>query len=149
MRMEISRDFEEFFALLNRHDVHYLIVGGYAFAIHARPRFTNDIDIFFDAEKSNATRLLRVLGEFGFGNTGITLDDLMKSDYVIQLGYPPFRIDLLTSISNVTFAQAWNRKVSGKYGKETVYFIGKEDFIASKKGAGRKRDLEDLEDLTA
>lgn len=145
--MEISKDFEEFFELLNEHNVRYLVVGGYAFAIHARPRFTNDLDVFIEPDRSNASNLLKALEEFGFGDVGITLDDLQKVDQVIQLGYPPYRIDLMTSISNVRFADAWDRKVTARFGKQTVYYIGKEDFIASKKGAGRKRDLQDLDEL--
>jgi len=145
--MEISKDFEEFFELLNRHRVRYLIVGGYAFAIHAKPRFTNDIDIFIDAEQSNAQNVLEVLKGFGFGEVGITLRDLLSPEQVIQLGFPPLRIDLLTSISSVAFADAWIRRVSARYGEQTVYFISKQDLIANKKGAGRKKDLEDLEEL--
>jgi hypothetical protein len=145
--MEISKDFEEFFELLNGHNVRYLIVGGYAFAIHAKPRFTNDLDVFIEPDRSNASNVLKALEDFGFGNVGITLEDLQKIDHVIQLGYPPYRIDLMTSISNVTFADAWERKVTAKYGEQTVYYIGKEDLIASKKGAGRKRDLQDLDEL--
>ncbi|MDP2883653.1 MAG: hypothetical protein Q8P51_01345 [Ignavibacteria bacterium] len=145
--MEISKDFEEFFELLNRHKARYLIVGGYAFAIHAKPRFTNDIDIFLDAEQSNAQNVLEALKGFGFGEVGITLRDLVSPEQVIQLGFPPLRIDLLTSISSVAFADAWARRVSAKYGEQTVYFISKQDLIANKKGAGRKKDLEDLEEL--
>jgi predicted nucleotidyltransferase len=145
--MEISKDFEEFFGLLNDHKVRYLVIGGYAVAIHARPRFTDDLDIFVDPESSNAESVLAVLKDFGFGDVGIGLDDLTKADQVIQLGFPPFRIDLLTSISGVSFSEAWDRKVTGRYGKQMVFFIGKQDLIASKKGTGRKRDLEDVDDL--
>lgn len=146
--METSKDFEEFLKLLNLSNVRYLVVGGYAFAIHARPRFTGDMDIFIDSEEHNAKTVLEVLERFGLGNAGITLEDLTKPDRVIQLGYPPLRIDLLTSISGVTFLSAWDNKVVGRYGKQTVYFIGKEDLIKNKKASGRKRDLLDLEDLT-
>ena len=145
--MEISKDFEEFFGLLNEHKVRYLVIGGYAVAIHARPRFTDDLDIFVDAGSLNAESVLAALKDFGFGEVGIGLEDLTRADQVIQLGFPPFRIDLLTSISGVSFSEAWERKVTGKYGQQTVFFIGKQDLIASKKGTGRKRDLEDVDDL--
>ena len=138
---------EEFFELLNRNKVRYLIVGGYAVAIHSRPRFTNDIDIWIDVGELNAGRVLKVLEDFGFAGMGISLDDLLKPDQVIQLGYAPLRIDLLTSVLNVTFADAWERKVEAGYGGETVYYIGKEDLITSKKGTGRKRDQKDLDEL--
>ncbi len=145
--MEASKDFEKFFGLLNSNNVRYLVVGGYAFAIHAKPRFTGDMDIFIGSEKGNAEKILKVLEQFGFGGVGITIDDLTKPDQVIQLGYPPLRIDLLTSISGVTFREAYDDKVVGKYGEQTVYFIGRKDLIKNKKATGRKRDLLDLEDL--
>jgi len=146
--MEISKDFEEFFGLLNKHKVRYLVVGGYAVAIHSKPRYTNDIDILVEPELDNAKRTLQALGDFGFGNLGIKQEDFLNREQVIQLGYPPLRIDLLTSVSGVNFAEAWSRKVDSKYGDQTVHFIGKQDLIASKKGAGRKRDLLDLDELT-
>lgn len=145
--MQVSKDFEEFFELLNKHKVRYLIVGGYAIAIHSRPRFTNDIDILIESSKSNAARVLKVLKDFGFGDVGIRIEDFLNVDQAIQLGFPPLRIDLLTSISNVTFAKAWKRKVTSRYGSQTVYYIGKKDLIASKKGTGRKRDKQDLDEL--
>ncbi len=79
---------------------------------------------------------------------GISIDDLLDADKVIQLGYPPLRIDLLTSIAGVEFQDAWKRKVTSNYGRERVYFIGKQDLIVSKKAAGRKRDLSDLDELS-
>ncbi len=145
--MESSKDFEEFFKLLNSSNVRYLIVGGYAFAVHAKPRFTGDMDIFVDSGKDNAEKILKVLENFGFSKVGIGIEDLTSANRIIQLGYAPLRIDLLTSISGVTFLQAWKNKVGGKYGRQAVYFIGKEDLIKNKKASGRKKDLLDLEDL--
>ncbi len=145
--MEIAKDFEEFFASLNAHKVRYLIVGGYAFAIHARPRFTDDLDVLVDAKKENAQRILEALNDFGFGSVGLTVDDLTKDDNVIQLGYSPLRIDILTSVSNVAFDDAWKRKVEGSFGEQKVFFISKQDLILSKTGTGRPRDEQDLKDL--
>lgn len=145
--MEVSKDFEEFFASLNNHKVRYLIVGGYAVAIHGRPRYTNDIDVWLEPVLSNGQRALDALKDFGFGNVEISMDDLLDPDKVIQLGYPPLRIDLLTAIANIQFKKAWGRKVIAKYGRQRVYFIGKHDLIVSKKAAGRKRDLSDLDEL--
>lgn len=146
--MEVSKDFEEFFTLLNKHSVRYLVVGGYAFAIHARPRYTNDIDIWVEAEQMNASRVLDALRDFGFGDVGIGMEDLMSPEKVIQLGYPPLRIDLLTSVSGLKFAGAWERRVRANYGKQQAYFISKEDLIANKRATGRKKDLNDLDELS-
>ena len=93
--MNVSRDFEEFFALLSEYDVRYLVVGGYAFAIHARPRYTDDLDIFFARDEKNARKLLAVLHAFGFPTDQLTMEDLLTDNKIIQMGLPPFRIDLL------------------------------------------------------
>jgi len=145
--MKVSKDFEEFFELLNKNNVRYLVVGGYAYAIHAEPRFTKDLDIFVQRNKKNAVKILKTLTDFGFGSLDISENDLLKSDRVIQLGNPPLRIDLLTSISGVGFDEAWENKVTGKYGSQTVYFIGKNDLRKNKEKTGRKSDLEDLKNL--
>ncbi|MFH0992199.1 MAG: DUF6036 family nucleotidyltransferase [bacterium] len=147
MNMMVPKDFEEFFELLNNHKAKYLIVGGYAFAIHARPRFTRDIDILLCTERENAERIILVLKDFGFGSLDITLDDLMNPNTVIQLGYPPLRIDLIIGISGIDFHETWDRKVTGKFGNQEVFYISKQDLITSKKIAGRKQDLLDIEEL--
>jgi hypothetical protein len=125
-----------------------LVVGGYAFAVHAYPRFTNDIDFFILTSKTNVEKVIRALAGFGFSDSEITPELLMKESKVIQLGKPPFRIDILTSIDGVNFNEAWERKVVGKYGNQTLYFISKEDLIKNKKASGRKKDLDDLSELT-
>src|SRR6056297_140858 len=125
--MKISQDFEEFIKLLNKNEVKYLIVGGYAFSVHARPRFTNDMDIWISTEKENALKVLETLKQFGLGSLDITASDLTEPDMIIQLGNPPFRIDLLTSIDGVVFQEAWKNKASSKYGEEKINLISKEN----------------------
>jgi len=127
--------------------VKYLVVGGYAYAIHVEPRFTKDLDVFLKRDQKNAQKMDQVLHDFGFGSLGLTGDDFLEAGQVIQLGNPPFRIDLLTSISGVKFEEAWENKISGKYGEQTVFFIGKEELRENKKATGRKSDLEDLDRL--
>jgi hypothetical protein len=90
---------------------------------------------------------MKALVKFGFGSVGINEEDLQKQDRVIQLGYPPVRIDLVTSISGVSWEEANSDKVSGTFGDVPVYYIGKESFIANKKATGRKKDLADIEAL--
>jgi len=145
--MKLVKDFEEFIELLNKNEVKYLVVGGYAFAIHAYPRFTNDIDFFILSTTSNANKIVSVLIEFGFDTTSFSPDDLLIKDKVIQLGEPPYRIDLLTSIDGVDFDDAWQRKITSRYGDQVLYFISKEDLIRNKKASGRKKDLDDLNEL--
>ena len=96
-----NKDFSEFVSLLNAHGVEYLVVGGYALAAHGHPRFTGDLDIWLQQSKANASRVLDALRAFGFGSLDISVSGLLKPDGVVQLGYPPGRIDLLTSIDGV------------------------------------------------
>jgi len=145
--MKFVKDFEEFIELLNKSEVEYLVVGGYAFAIHAYPRFTNDLDFFIPTTKISADKIIEVLKEFGFEDSMIRQDDFMIKDKVIQIGEPPYRIDILTSIDGVDFEDAWQRKVSGKYGEQVLHFISKKDLIKNKKASGRKKDLDDLNEL--
>ena len=141
-------DFEEFFRLLNVHKVKYLVVGGYAFAVHAFPRFTNDLDIWIDTDVKNAEKILQVLNDFGFKELEVTIEDLTNPDRIIQLGYPPLRIDLITDIDGVDFSTAWENKDSASYGKQKINIINRELFIRNKLASGRQKDKEDLEKLT-
>ena len=144
---QLFPDFEEFFRLLNDHEVRYLLVGGYAFAVHAFPRFTNDLDIWIDTDVENAEKILQVLNDFGFQGLEITNEDLTNPDRIIQLGYPPLRIDLLTNIDGVDFSTAWENKDTTNYGKQKINIINRELFIRNKLASGRQKDKEDLEKL--
>ncbi len=124
------------------------MVGGYAFALHAHPRYTGDIGVFVRPSEENAHRILKALADFDFASPSLTWQDFTVEGRVVQLGYPPLRIDLLTAIDGVTFDDAWSRRVESLYGREKVYFISKDDLIANKRASGRKQDLLDLEDLS-
>ncbi|MHC4216185.1 MAG: nucleotidyl transferase AbiEii/AbiGii toxin family protein [Planctomycetota bacterium] len=143
--MEIQKDFKELLELLNAKKVEYLIVGGYALAFHGAPRFTGDIDLLVKPDLQNAKRILSALEEFGFGSLNLSQVDFTSPDNVIQLGNPPVRVDIMTSITAIDWAQT--SKVQGNYGNTTAYFISKEDFIANKRALGRKKDLADIEAL--
>jgi hypothetical protein len=146
--MTVAKDFEEFFASCNKHGVEYLVVDGYAFALHAHPRYTGDLDVFVKSAESNARLILKALSDFGFELLSLTWKDFATTGRVIQLGFPPLRIDIMTAIDGVSFDDAWSRKIESRYGNEKVYFIAKEDLIANKRASGRKQDLLDLESLT-
>jgi hypothetical protein len=145
--MTVAKDFEEFFASCNKHGVEYLVVGGYAFALHAHPRYTGDLDVFVRCSADNARLIIKALADFGFELSSLTWKDLAVTGRVVQLGYPPLRIDILTAINGVVFEDAWSKKVESQYGDQRVYFISKEDLIANKRASGRKQDLLDLESL--
>ena len=145
--MEIQQDFKDLLALLNKHEVEYLIVGGYALAFHGAPRFTGDIDIYIRPEPENAKRVLKSLNEFGFQFPNLNLEDFYSPDQIIQLGVPPVRIDILTSISGVTWDQAAASRIPSEYGNIPVNYIGKIELIQNKRATGRRKDLADLEAL--
>ncbi len=145
--MEVQPDFKELLALFNSHGVEYIIVGGYALAFHGAPRFTADLDIFVKPDLENSQKILTALAAFGFGSLGLSQEDFVKPERVIQLGVPPVRLDLLTSLTGVTWKEASQGKVPGRYGDVTVYFIGRQQLITNKRTLGRKRDLADLESL--
>ncbi len=145
--MEVQSDFRELLALLNEHGVEYLVVGGYALAFHGAPRFTGDIDLLVCRSPENARRLLAALAAFGFSFPNLTAKDFQKPDWIVQLGVPPVRVDLLTSIAGVTWEEAEATKAPGTFGDVNVNYIGREQFIASKRAAARKKDLADIEAL--
>lgn len=145
--METQQDFKELLALFNEHRVEYVIVGGYALAFHGIPRFTGDLDVFVNPSPENALRILKALDAFGFASVGLTAEDFVRPDHIVQLGVPPVRIDMLTSLSGVSWEEVFEGRVAGSYGDVPVYFIGLEQFVANKRVLGRKKDLADIESL--
>jgi len=133
--MEIQPDYKELLELLNAHNVDYIIVWAYALAFHGAPRFTGDIDIFVKPDPENADRILAVLKEFGFGSLDLDKSDFHQPDQVIQLGVPPVRVDLLTSLTGVPWQQADSGKVKAAYGDVPVFFLGRKEFLANKKAS--------------
>jgi hypothetical protein len=145
--MKLNKDLREFIALLNSTKVKYLIVGGHAVAFHGRPRFTGDFDFFVERSSENAERLAEVVSTFGFGALGLKQKDFLEPGIVVQLGRPPNRIDLLTSIDGVEFSVAWSRRLEGTIDDLPVTFISKQDLMANKRATGRPQDLADIEAL--
>jgi hypothetical protein len=145
--MEVQQDFKDLFALFNEQKVEYLIVGAYALAFHGAPRYSGDIDLLVKPAASNAQRIMAALDKFGFGSVGLEASDFESPNKVIQLGVPPVRIDMVTSITGVSWEEAFAGRVEGKYGDVHVHYIGREAFILNKRALGRKKDLADLEAL--
>ena len=143
--MNIERDYEDFLRLLDEHEVRHCIVGSFAMAVHARPRYTKDMDILVDPTPANAHKVFAALKGFGFASSEITEQDFLDPETVVQLGYEPVRIDLLTSIAGCSFQQAWDNRVTVRYGSVDAIFIGKRELAAAKRASGRTQDLADLE----
>ena len=145
--MALNTDWKEFLNLLVSYDVEFLIVGAWALAHYGEPRMTGDIDLWVATSPENAEKVVQVIDKFGFGSLGLTLEDFVHPDQVIQLGYPPRRIDVLTNISGLKFDEAWPSRVSGSLDGIPVYYISKEHFILNKKASGRNKDLADVDTL--
>jgi hypothetical protein len=143
--MGVQKDFKELLELFNENRVEYMIVGGYALAFHGAPRYTGDIDIYIKPDLKNSHHVMAALEKFGFGSIGLKVENFTHPERVIQLGVPPVRIDIMTSITGVSWKEASGGKIKGKYGNVEVYYIGREQFILNKKTTGRKRDIADLE----
>lgn len=142
--MKTEKDFEELLRLFNKNKVKYCIVGAYAVAFYAEPRYTKDMDIFVEPNKDNARRIIKSLAEFGFKSLTLEEKDLIQKGKIIQLGYEPVRIDLITSIEGCDFKEVWKNRTIGSYGKQKVLFIGLNELIKNKKKSGRKQDSVDI-----
>lgn len=145
--MIFEPDFRDFIELLNEHQVDYMIIGAHALAYHGRPRHTGDLDIWIKPSSENASKMIVVLNDFGFGSLGLTEHDFLKDNYVTQLGYPPLRIDILNAISGVDFDEAYNNKIEGDVDGLKINFINVEEFIRNKEATGRQKDLGDIASL--
>jgi hypothetical protein len=145
--MVLNKDFREFLKLLAKHKIKYLIVGGYAVGFHGYPRYTKDLDIWIKPEKKNAEKTLKLLDEFGFGSTGISIDDLNKEGKFILLGSPPNRIDLVTSCDGIEFDECYSQKILIGIGKIKVNFIDLDNLKKNKKAVNRAQDIADIKNL--
>jgi hypothetical protein len=146
--MDLDRDFREFVGSFIGHEVRFLLIGGYALAAHGLPRATGDLDTWVWLDRDNASKIIAALDEFGFGSLGLSVDDFVEPEIVVQLGYPPHRIDI-TSIDGVDFDDAWERRMMVNVGGVEVPIIGREELILNKIAAGRPQDLADVARLRA
>jgi hypothetical protein len=142
----LNQDFKEFIQLLNDNHVRYLVIGGYAVALHGYPRYTKDIDIWIEMKPDNAANMVKALEQFGFSSLGLQTTDFLVPDQIIQLGYPPNRIDLMTTAPGVEFESCYATRVEVEIDGVTVNFVDL-DNLKSKKASGRLQDLADLENL--
>lgn len=143
----LNQDFKEFIQSLNDNGVRYLIIGGYAVALHGYPRYTKDMDVWVEPSPDNAARMVQALEQFGFGSLGLQAADFMTPDQIIQLGYPPNRIDIITTPPGVDFKSCYAARVAVEIDGVEVSFIDLENLKKSKKASGRLQDLADLENL--
>jgi hypothetical protein len=145
--MMLNKDFKEFIELLNENNVGYLVVGGYAVAFHGHPRYTKDLDVWIDLSPDNADKILNALKQFGFGSLGLKPDDFLEDGQIIQLGYPPNRIDILTTLTDLKFTDCYKARVEAKIQGLQINFIDIDNLKKNKRATGRPQDLVDAENL--
>ena len=147
MEIELPNDFKEFLKLLNSYEVEYLLVGGYAVGYYGYPRATGDMDIWIAVHPDNANKLMRVLSDFGFGTVGLSEALFLQENKIIRMGNPPIRIEILTSISGVEFAECYAQRVTDVIDNVQVNLIDILHLKQNKQAAGRYKDLDDLDNL--
>ncbi len=145
--MVLDNDFREFVALLNGHNVRYLVVGGYTVGFHGHPRYTKDLDVWVEVSSENARKIIAVLSEFGFGSLGLIEKDFLTEGEFTQLGYPPQRIDILTSCEGVDFADCYSLRETIDVGGMEIDFIDIQNLVKNKTAVGRPQDLADVSHL--
>ena len=146
--MILNPDFKDFVRLLTENKVEYLIVGGYAVGIHGYPRYTGDLDIWINSTTENAKSVLKCVEDFGFASYRLSVSDFTKPGNIIQLEYPPVRIDIINLVDGVNFAECYKNKKDVTADDITLYFIGYDDLLKNKKKTSRPRDIDDIENLT-
>jgi hypothetical protein len=147
METSLNRDFVEILRELSDAGADFLVVGAHALAAHDRPRATGDLDIWVRPTPENARKVWRALGAFGAPLQNVTIDDFSAPGVTFQMGLPPYRIDILTEISGVTFDEAWPNRVSNEIHGQPYAVIGKEELIRNKLASGRPKDLVDVDAL--
>jgi hypothetical protein len=141
----LNKDFREFIESLNSNKVRYLVLGGYALAFHGHPRYTKDLDIWLELSEENAERVMKALTDFGFGDLDVSKADFLLKGMVVQLGYPPNRIDLINSPDGVEFNSCWETRILIELDGMSVPVIDLDSFRKNKAASGRPQDLADLD----
>lgn len=143
----MNSDFKDLLRAFSEEEVRYLVVGGYAFAEHVEPRYTKDLDVWIERTADNADRVLAALRSFGAPLRELSKDDLTSPGTFYQIGLPPNRIDIITQLEEMDFADCWSRRKTGQIGELSVEYISAPDLMENKERTGRPHDLADLEHL--
>jgi hypothetical protein len=142
------RDFKDLVRIFNRNKVEYLLIGGYAFGVHARARATNDFDLFIRSSISNSYSVFKSLCEFGAPLDGMTTKDFQDGESGLQFGKEPHRVDILQRISGVSFEEAWNARIEATIEGDTpIHVISREHLLQNKRAAKRPQDRLDVKEI--
>lgn len=142
--MTLPPDSREFIALLNAKGVDYVVAGAHAMSFYGVSRTTGDLDLFVRVSEENADRICAALSEFGFNGLGIGRSDFLEPNQIVQLGRPPNRIDILTTLDGVEFGEVWRDRQRVEWEGIPISLISRAHFIANKRATGRPRHLDDV-----
>lgn len=144
-------DFIDFISILNKHNVQYMLVGGYAVGLHGYPRYTGDLDIWIQISDANANKMLVVLKEFGVNIPNLTKEDFLRENPLsgVHFGREPLRIDILNTIDGVKFEECYPNKQTTVFEGTTIHYIHFNDLKKNKLSSGRTKDKADIEELEA
>ncbi|MFN9976352.1 MAG: nucleotidyltransferase [Phycisphaerae bacterium] len=145
--VKLPPDFREFLSLLHTHRVKYLLVGGYAVAAHGYPRFTGDMDVWIQTSSENAENVFQVCRQFGFNVPNLRVELFTDPKQLTRMGHPPLRIEILNSVSGLSFEHAWENRIESLWDGVPVMLISLRDLRINKQASGRFKDLADLENL--
>jgi|SRR5687768_12696710 len=145
--MDLAPDFSEFFELLTEHRVEFVVIGAYALALHGAPRYTGDIDLLVRPAHDNASRLLAAIRAFGFPTDALSPESVVAKSCLIQMGTPPVQLHIVSDIDGASWDSVWAGRAVAKLDGLEVPFIGRKEFLANKRAAGRTKDLADIEAL--
>lgn len=143
----LNPDFRDILSALHAENVEFLVVGSYAVAVHGRARATEDLDIWVRPSASNSERVMRALLRFGAPTTMLSAKDFETDGLVFQMGNPPWRIDILTSIDAVSFEEAWTERQQWTVEGLNIPVLSRRHLIVNKRAVGRAKDLADAEEL--
>jgi hypothetical protein len=143
----LNKHFREFIELLEKNEVNYLIVGGYAVGVHGFPRYTGDLDIFVALQTKNASKILKTLSDFGFSDLDLQEKDFLETDMVVEIGREPIKIQILTGIDGVTFEECFAEKKDFMINGLNIPFIGIKSLLKNKKASPRAKDRIDFDEL--
>lgn len=133
--------------MLNFHKVEYLLIGGYAVGYYGYPRSTADMDVWIAIHPKNAQKMVTVLKEFGFDVPDLSANLFLHKNKIVRMGVPPMRLEILTSISGVEFANCYKEKVIAEISNVKVNIISLSHLKQNKQASGRYKDLDDLSNL--
>lgn len=145
--VSLNRDFSDLLSELNAEGARYLLVGGYALSFFGRPRATGDLDLWVEATLPNAEKVFRALARYGAPLEGVAPEDFAQPGSVLQIGVSPNRVDILTSLTGLTFEDAWGNRKSGSFVGIPLFVISERDFVRNKRSVGRPQDIVDAEDV--